>query len=118
VTCRCARPSSADLGLAVYLIETLCALTVFGVGAWELAAGQHGRLLSGGQRQRLAIARAVLRDAPVLVLDEPSAGLSPADAREVTKLLEPFTAGRTVIVITRDPEVAAVAGQVIEPAGA
>jgi ATP-binding cassette subfamily B protein len=85
---------------------------------YDTPVGQHGRLLSGGQRQRIAIARAVLRDAPVLVLDEPMAGLSPADAREVTKLLEPFITGRTVIVITHDPEVAAMADQVIELAPA
>jgi ATP-binding cassette subfamily B protein len=75
--------------------------------------GQRGRLLSGGQRQRIAIARAILRDAPVLVLDEPTAGLSPADAHTVLRLLRPVMAGRTTIVITHDEAVAAQADQIM-----
>ena len=80
---------------------------------YETPLGQQGRLLSGGQRQRIAIARAILRDTPVIVLDEPTTGLSPADARELTRLLRPVVADRTVIVITHDPAVAAQADHVI-----
>ena len=80
---------------------------------YDSRVGQHGRLLSGGQRQRIAIARAVLRDAPVIVLDEPTTGLSPADTRQLMELLGPVIAGRTVIVITHDPAVAASADRVI-----
>lgn len=75
--------------------------------------GQRGRLLSGGQRQRIAIARAVLRDAPVLVLDEPTTGLSPTDTRQLTELLGPVIADRTVIILTHDAEVAAQADYVV-----
>lgn len=78
--------------------------------------GQHGRLLSGGQCKRLAIARAALRDAPVLVLDEPTGGLSPADSWLVMRLLEPVMKGRTTIVITHDISVAAGADRVIRVA--
>ncbi len=62
--------------------------------------GQRGRLLSGGQRQRIAIARAMIRDAPVLILDEPTTGL---DAEATAHLLTPLRrlmAGRTTIVIS------------------
>ena len=79
-----------------------------------VVVGQRGRLLSGGQRQRIAIARATLRDAPVLVLDEPTAGLSPADTQTVRRLLRPFMAGRTTIVITHDTAVAAQADHIID----
>jgi len=80
---------------------------------YHTPVGQRGRLISGGQRQRIAIARAALRDSPVLVLDEPTAGLSRADASDVLRLLRPVMAGRTTIVITHDREVAARADQVI-----
>ncbi len=64
--------------------------------------GERGRNLSGGQRQRIAIARVVLADAPVLVLDEPSTGLD-AETRE--RLLEPLRAliaERTAIIVSHD----------------
>jgi ATP-binding cassette subfamily B protein len=80
---------------------------------YETLVGQRGRLLSGGQRQRIAIARATLRVTPVLVLDEPTAGLSPADTRTVMRLLKPAMAGRTTIVITHDMSVAAEADQIV-----
>jgi ATP-binding cassette, subfamily B, bacterial len=80
---------------------------------YDTPVGQRGQLLSGGQRQRVALARAFLRDAPVLVLDEPTTGLSPADTRQLIRLLGPVMAGRTVIVITHDPVVAAQADEVI-----
>lgn len=81
---------------------------------YDTEVGQRGRLLSGGQRQRVAIARAILRDAPVLVLDEPTTGLSPADIHRLTELLGPVIAGRTVIVITHETAVAAQADRVIQ----
>ena len=80
---------------------------------YQTRVGQRGRLLSGGQRQRIAIARAILRDAPILVLDEPTAGLSPADAQTMLRLLRPVMAARTTIVITHDEAVAAQADHVV-----
>jgi ATP-binding cassette, subfamily B, bacterial len=64
--------------------------------------GQRGRGLSGGQRQRLAIARALLRDAPVLVLDEPTTGLDDENATQILESIRCLMKGKTTIVISHD----------------
>jgi ATP-binding cassette, subfamily B, bacterial len=87
---------------------------------YDTLAGQRGRLLSGGQRQRICIARAFLRDAPVLILDEPTTGLDAASAGRLLAVIRRFAAEHTAIVITHDPRVTAAADDVLRlpaPAG-
>ncbi|MFE0672199.1 ABC transporter ATP-binding protein [Streptomyces sp. NPDC058867] len=69
--------------------------------------------LSGGQLKRIAIARAMLRAAPVLILDEPTAGLDSVSARKVVQPLRRLLAGRTTIVITHDLSLAPDADRVV-----
>ena len=66
--------------------------------------GQDGLLLSGGERQRLAIARAIIKDAPILILDEATANLDVETERDVLAALAPFMAGRTTLVVSHRAE--------------
>jgi ATP-binding cassette subfamily B protein len=66
---------------------------------FETVVGERGGTLSGGQRQRIAIARAVIRDAPILILDEPTTGLDAESEEIVMRALEHLTVGRTTLMI-------------------
>jgi ATP-binding cassette subfamily C protein CydD len=65
----------------------------------DTVVGERGLKLSGGERQRIAIARALLKDAPLLVLDEPTSSIDAANEVEITRALSDLTRGRTTIVI-------------------
>ncbi len=66
---------------------------------YDAAVGERGLTLSGGQRQRIGIARAIIRNAPILILDEPTAALDTESERLVIEGLERLMKGRTVITI-------------------
>ncbi|MFJ4773667.1 thiol reductant ABC exporter subunit CydD [Streptomyces uncialis] len=84
---RAARAASADL-----FVEAL-------PQAYDTPLGEHGTGLSAGQRQRIALARAFLMDAPVLLLDEPTAHLDPESEAAVTRATVRLMRGRTSIVV-------------------
>lgn len=75
--------------------------------------GEHGARLSGGQRQRLALARVLLRDFPVVILDEPAEHLDEATADELTGDLLSAVEGRTVLLITHRPVAPGTVDQVL-----
>jgi ATP-binding cassette subfamily B protein/subfamily B ATP-binding cassette protein MsbA len=84
--------------------------------------GERGATLSGGERQRLAIARAFLRDAPVLILDEPTSALDAETESLIVEALERLRKGRTTFIIAHrlsttrraDRIVAVKSGEVLE----
>ena len=79
----------------------------------DTLVGEEGRELSGGQRQRIMLARALLTEAPVLVLDEPTAHLDRATAKALVQDVFAAGRGRTVLLITHRPEGVDLADEVV-----
>jgi ATP-binding cassette subfamily C protein CydD/ATP-binding cassette subfamily C protein CydCD len=108
-------------------VDVRCALdqagaTVFVAGSplgLDTRLSDDGAGLSAGQRQRIALARAFLRDAPIVLLDEPTANLDAATAADVMSGIRRLAHGRTVIVAAHRPELIALADRVIalQPTG-
>jgi ATP-binding cassette subfamily C protein CydC len=80
---------------------------------YDTPVGENGQLFSGGERQRLAIARVILKDAPIIILDEPTANLDPDTERRLMSSLEPFLAGRSVLIISHRRAVLETADRVL-----
>lgn len=111
---RLARPDATDADL-----DAACALArldefVAGLPAgYDTPIGEMGSRLSGGQRQRLAIARAVLQDAPVVVLDEATSQLDPETQASLMAALRDLGASRTVIQVAHRLETVRAADQIV-----
>ena len=80
----------------------------------ETLVGEEGAQLSGGQRQRLTLARALLSDAPVLLLDEPTAHLDPDTADALVRDVLAAADGRSVLLISHRPEGLELVDQIVE----
>ncbi|PRX97130.1 ABC transporter ATP-binding protein [Allonocardiopsis opalescens] len=84
---------------------------------YDTVLGERGATLSGGQRQRIAIARAIVRQASIVVLDEATTGLDPTTEREVTAALAELTRDRTTLVISHDLDAVADCDMVLSVYG-
>jgi ABC-type multidrug transport system fused ATPase/permease subunit len=83
---------------------------------YDTPLGESGAQLSGGQRRRVALARAVVSTAPVLLLDEPTESLDGRSAGQVISAIQTIGLDRTVLVVTHDPRLAAIADRTVEVA--
>jgi ABC-type multidrug transport system fused ATPase/permease subunit len=79
---------------------------------YDTILGERGATLSGGQRQRIAIARAILKDAPILVLDEPTSAVDEESERLIMEALARLIKGRTVIIVSHRPSFVKMAQRV------
>jgi ATP-binding cassette subfamily B protein/subfamily B ATP-binding cassette protein MsbA len=80
---------------------------------YDTVVGERGATLSGGERQRIAIARALLKDAPIVVLDEPTSALDTVTEAGVLAALDALTTGRTTLVIAHRLATARTADQIV-----
>jgi ATP-binding cassette subfamily B protein/subfamily B ATP-binding cassette protein MsbA len=89
-----------------FITEKLC-------DGYETLVGPGGSRLSGGQRQRIALARAILRDPEILILDEATSQIDVESEQSIHAVLEEFTRGRTTLLITHRPSTIALADRVV-----
>ena len=80
---------------------------------YETVIGEGGATLSGGEKQRIAIARAIMKDAPIIVLDEATANVDPENEKELTEAIENLTREKTIIMIAHRLKTVRNADQII-----
>ncbi|MEV0152107.1 ABC transporter ATP-binding protein [Nonomuraea sp. NPDC050733] len=82
-------------------------------GGWAANVGEGGALLSGGERQRVSIARALLKNAPIVLLDEVTSALDPVNEAAVHEGIERLMAGRTVVMVAHRMRTVQRAGRIV-----
>ena len=82
-------------------------------GGYDTVIGEGGASLSGGEKQRISIARAIMKDAPIIILDEATANVDPENEEELTKAIEELTRDKTIIMIAHRLKTVRRADQII-----
>ena len=80
---------------------------------YETVVGEGGATLSGGEKQRIAIARAIMKDAPIIILDEATANVDPENEKELTEAIENLTKEKTIIMIAHRLKTVRNADQIV-----
>ncbi len=80
---------------------------------YETVVGEGGATLSGGEKQRIAIARAIMKDAPIIILDEATANVDPENEKELTEAIENLTKQKTIIMIAHRLKTVRNADQIV-----
>ena len=80
---------------------------------YDTVIGEGGATLSGGEKQRIAIARAIMKDAPIIVLDEATANVDPENEKELTKAIDNLTKSKTIIMIAHRLKTVRHADQIV-----
>ena len=111
---RIGRPAASDEEVKTAARKAGCEEFILALEqGYDTLAGSAGSSLSGGQRQRIAFARAILKDAPVIVLDEATAFIDPENEQKMNQAIRQIIAGKTVIVIAHKLRQVAGADQII-----
>ena len=111
---RLARPDATDADLGEVLRAACLEDDIAGLpDGLDTLVGENGARFSGGQARRLSIARALLKDAPILLLDEPTEGLDAASERGVLDALARLMQGRTTLLITHRPSALRIVSRVV-----
>ena len=93
--------------------KTLSALLLTVTDGYDTVIGEGGATISGGERQRLSIARAMLKDAPIVILDEATANVDPENEAELQAAIEALTGGKTIIMIAHRLKTVRHANQIL-----
>ena len=80
---------------------------------YDTLVGEGGASLSGGEKQRIAIARAIMKDSPIIILDEATANVDPENEKELTEAIENLTKEKTIIMIAHRLKTVRHADQII-----
>ncbi len=111
---RFGRPEASMEDVITAAKKACCHEFIMGLpDGYETVVGEGGATLSGGEKQRIAIARAIMKDAPIIILDEATANVDPENEKELTKAIENLTKEKTIIMIAHRLKTVRHADQIV-----